>query len=133
VRVGFGLLLARRALLETEANPHEGLDYLVALSAAVVLPGSPAVTLRLRYVPDRRLLTTESFNRYLGALAAEQAPTLEGLAATFLDDANNELVPRWVQVSASLAQDARPTHAVLLEDRQPHWDNPALLARQGEI
>ncbi len=120
-------LLTRRALLETDANPHPGLDYLVALSGMLV--GSGSASLRLRYVPDRRVLRSESFRRYLDALGGEPFGSIETLAATFLDDANNELVPRWVQVLASAEGQGAPAHAVLLEDRQPGWDNAALLAR----
>jgi len=36
-------------------------------------------------------------------------------------------VPRWVQIVA--ARTGGTDHQVIIEDRQPKWDNPALLAR----
>ncbi|MCH8835488.1 MAG: hypothetical protein IH925_06035, partial [Proteobacteria bacterium] len=49
-----------------------------------------------------------------------------------LDDINNEVVARWVQVALSVPNGALPgvgNHGVMLEDRQPKWDNAALLSR----
>ena len=49
-----------------------------------------------------------------------------------LDDVNNEVVPRWVQVTVTAPGDRAAGvdgHGVMLEDRQPRWDNPALLSR----
>ena len=51
---------------------------------------------------------------------------------TMLDDVNNELIPRWAQVELTAGPgDAGDCHGVIIEDRQPGWDNPALLARHG--
>jgi 7-cyano-7-deazaguanine reductase len=44
-----------------------------------------------------------------------------------LDDLNNELVPRWVELTVE--RDAPLPHRVVIEDRQPNWDNPQLMAR----
>ena len=66
------------------------------------------------------------------ALGGLDWKTLEAVAVAVLDDVNNEVVPRWVQVAVSYENaDAgeRERHAVLIEDRQPGWDNPSLLAR----
>ena len=41
-----------------------------------------------------------------------------------LDDLNSELVPRWIQVLVLTHEEGE----VLVEDRQPDWDNASLLA-----
>ena len=49
-----------------------------------------------------------------------------------LDDINNEVVARWVQITVSSpdpTDSALEFHGIVLEDRQPKWDNPALLSR----
>ena len=126
-------LQTRRAVLATSANPDERLDYVVALRGHA--PGNPdggASEVRLRYVPDRRILDPASFGAYLATVGGEPGESVEGFAAMVLNDINNELVPRWVQVTVSAPSDGVDGvdgHGVMLEDRQPRWDNPALLSR----
>jgi len=128
----------RRGLLETAANPGTGPDYLSLLEGHA--PGARA-RVTIRYVPDKRILTPAAYRRYLAALEApgdmSRAPevpeTPEALALMILEDMNNEVVPRWVQVvvAQESGEDAEggARHVVLVEDRQPKWDDPALLAR----
>ena len=116
----------RRTLLIVETNPAVMLDYLNFLSGS----GCDAnAHITLRYVPDKLTLTPASFSDYLAALADFSTEPLERLAIAILEDINNELVPRWVQITAVRDNDIEPGHRVLIEDRQPKWDNPALLAR----
>ena len=114
-------------------NPGASLDYVVALGGHMRRDADRAPTrVGVRYVPDRLVLEPAAFGRYLGALGSAGWPSLEGVAATILDDVNNELVPRWVQVTVSAPDDVHAgvdDHDVMLEDRQPKWDNPALLSR----
>ncbi len=110
---------ARRANLECGPNPQARLDYVVELEGAV---GGASV--RVRYVPDREVVSADAFARYLAVVEGLAWETLEAMAAAVLDDVNNEAVPRWVQVTAR-----RDGHAVMQEDRQPQWDNKALLSR----
>ena len=112
--------LARRARLAVRPNPDPGHDYLVEFAAP--LAGARLV---LRLVPDRLLATPEGLAAWLAALPAEPAP--EALALAVLDDLNDVLVPRWVSVS--LTGQGALRHRVVIEDRQPGWDNPALIAR----
>ena len=126
-------LMTRRQLLTADGNPGTRLDYVVALEGGIPgdAQGGPR-TVGLRYVPDKLVLQPAAFGRYLEALAAETWPSLEDLAVTILDDMNNEVVPRWVQVTVSLPDTRQPgveSHGVILEDRRPKWDNPALLSR----
>lgn len=119
----------RREILETRPNPQTGLDYLVAIDAAA----SPAREIRLRYVPDKLLLRPDAFETYLSTLTSTDELPAEELALAIVEDINNEVVPRWVQVQIKdSANDPAPkagAYRVLIEDRQPNWDNPQIVAR----
>jgi 7-cyano-7-deazaguanine reductase len=98
------------------------------------IEGSDALQFRLRYVPDKLIFDAESFTPYLESLTSPDAwISLEASAAHILDDVNNEIVPRWIQVTLTRTPDAdlSSSHSVMLEDRQPKWDNSALLGRVG--
>ena len=123
---------ARRALLATAASPGGSrLDYMVSLGGelAGAADGAPlAVT--LRYVPDRLTLDPASFARYLAAVGDAGLGSVEAVGVAVLEDVNNEVVPRWIQVAVAAGGNAGAGPVgVLLEDRQPKWDNPALLSR----
>jgi len=69
-------------------------------------------------------------------LAEEVWHNPEDLAVTVLTDINNEVITRWIQVQVNvpeLQHHAVDTHGVVIEDRQPGWDNPALMARLVQI
>jgi hypothetical protein len=116
----------RRAQLRTESSPDRHIDLLILLQATCC---EGRVQIMLQYVPDRRILLRDALEPYLAALSGPVSDNLEILALTILDDINNELVPRWAQVVASEADSQDSDHRVLVEDRQPKWDNRALLAR----
>ena len=113
----------RRRRLSTIASPAPWHDTLVRWSGTL----ADGRALTIEYVPDQLVLAPPAFAAYLDALEAASQPTLEGLVATTLDDLNNQLVPRWVRVSASQTQGQTHHHATA-NDRQPGWHNPALLA-----
>jgi hypothetical protein len=127
----------RRALLTTTPNPDETLDYITGLQGALQVfdHGKPA-HLAIRYVPDRLIVNPDSFGRYLAALSGQEWQTLEQLATTVLSDLSNQLVARWFRVSATAPEGAYPglgAHDVLVEERQPGWDNPSLLSRMETV
>jgi hypothetical protein len=125
--------LERRRLLATEPNPDSKIDYLVVLEGR--LEGSSLerpVTVAVRYVPDRQIVSAGGFGRYLAAVAAAPWPSLEEIGVAVLADVSDQLIPRWVQVSVAAPASSAPgitRHEALLEDRQPAWNNAALLAR----
>ena len=123
----------RRSLLATERNPDVKLDYVISITGHMSTRADiESSTVYLRYVPDRDILDPASFGRYLDALGTIEWSTLEEAAAAVLNDVNNELIARWVQVSISAPDQVHPgidRHEVLLEDRQPKWDNAGLLSR----
>ena len=131
--------LDRRRLLATRPNPDANLDYLATLEGEIAsLKGCPGATasIGLVYVPDKEILAPASFSRYLDALAEETWDSLEGVAVTVLGDINNEVVVRWVRVTVSAQPVLLPglnAHTVMAEDRQPNWDNPALLSRLKQV
>lgn len=117
----------RRALLRISPNPEPSLDYLVTLSA----PLSSGETVEIRYVPDRDILIPEALPAYLASAALMGAP--ESIAALVLGDILNEALPRWVRVTLVPPPRHGVTHSVVMEDRRPGWDNPALLARMAPL
>lgn len=118
-----------RALLVTSTNPNARTDYMVMLEGRLNWGNGAVVA--LRYVPDRLILERAAFAAYLTVLGGVAWDNLEHCAATLLEDVNNELVPRWVQVAVTspAASATGVSHAILLEDRQPRWDNSSLLQR----
>lgn len=123
--------LQRRRRLKTMPGPESRVDYLVTLSGNFDARGLAGdVEAVLRYAPDRLVLRPEGFHDYLQVMGGHPWAGLEDLAVAMLADLNSELVPRWVRVSlASRPRGAGENQRVVIEDRQPEWDNPALTAR----
>lgn len=119
-------ITTRRSRLAIDANPSAVLDYLNLLEGNAQRADAH---ITLRYVPDKQILSPVAFNEYLAALDNFATESLECLAVAILEDINNEVVPRWVQIVARRTAATDDTQTVLIEDRQPKWDNPALLAR----
>lgn len=124
--------IRRREKLSVRPSPGTRLDFVVTLEGDIPADAGAALSVVLRYVPDRDVLDPAAFTAYLKDLGAAEWETLEAVGVAVLDDVNNEVVPRWVQVAVYRADTGgvgRERHAVLLEDRQPRWDNPSLLSR----
>ena len=124
-------LRPRRQPLETFANPDSRLDYATTLAGQLTFAGiTDCVSVELSYVPDKLILIPESFADYLNFIGAMDWESLEQLATTVMSDVNNEVVGRWVRIRLSRNDDGLTglaRHCVLLEDRQPNWENAALL------
>jgi len=110
--------------LRWRTNPRTGLDFVVVLDGPAPLAGC---RVRLRYVPDKLILDRGAFVEYLATLAPPADAAPETLALALLDEINNEIVPRWVQIALSAVTDDAPVETVILADRQPNWDNPEIL------
>jgi hypothetical protein len=129
-------LLERRGFLVTTVNPDKNLDYIVTLEGHLPHYHGQSPHITLRYVPDRMVLDSKSFGQYLEALAQVGWNLPEDLAVTVITDINNQVVSRWMQVTLKapeLLHHAVETHSVVIEDRQPGWDNPGLLGRLSRI
>lgn len=126
-------MIDRREFLTPHPSPGSQLDYVVHLTGN--LPGSAQsapVAVTVRYVPDKSILEPRSLHNYLKNLKNLDLDSLEAVGVAILDDVNNEVVPRWVQVAISSerrGENPKEEHGVLLEDRQPKWDNPSLLGQ----
>ena len=125
----------RRQLVRTAPNPDPGSDYLVRFEIETT-PSFALGPLRFvtRYVPDKLLLEPSCLGDYFHALTQPEWPTLEAMALAMRDDLGNEVIPRWIEIVVSPARASLETarHSVLVEERQPQWDNPNLLARLGD-
>jgi len=123
----------RREALATRPHRFRQRDYVVSLEAMLPLPIAPVpVRIRLSYVPDRMVLDRDCFEAYLARLAAEPWNGLEEAMTALLGDIANEVVPFWAHLSATTRlkiDGADDSHTITMEERQPNWDNPDLLAR----
>lgn len=116
----------RRALFDTLPNPNRALDYIITLKATN-LDGS--INIQVRYVPDRLILAAHSFSSYISLLLDGATQPIEQSATTLIEDIHDELVTRWINVSLEQDKKDSTQHSVVMEERQPQWDNPQLLQR----
>jgi len=115
----------RRQLLAPQPSHETDHEIVVRLERTVTFANDQdAAQVRIMYVPDRLVLPGESLQNYFDAVAKADLGSLENLAIEMLDDFNNEIVPRWVQIDIFLKGSQITT-----TDRQPGWDNPDLLSR----
>lgn len=122
------LLDRRRGALLTAANPRTSLDYGVRLLHMLdVAPHAKPVSVGIAYVPDRLVLEHDCFAPYAAVLLQQPWPSLEALAGVILDDINDALVPRWVEVRLGQEDRGGTALSIVMTDRQPGWtgDPPA--------
>ncbi len=114
----------RRQLLATEPSPESEYEILVRLEQAVSIEGDQEVSqVRIMYIPDHLVLRRESLRTYLDIVSNLDQGSLESLAVKLLDDFNNEIVPRWVQIDIIYNGTQ-----ITATDRQPSWENSNLLS-----
>lgn len=123
-----------RSAIATIANSGSRRDYVITFRRR--LAGARPTTVTLRYVPDKWLIVAAALAAHLDAIAAAAGTAAEPLALALLDDVNDEVVPRWIEVTVDVMGEgdgAAPLgHRVTIEDRQPGWTDPsALLTRLG--
>ena len=111
-----------RTFLQTTPNPNPKLDYVTELRKQI----SSTLWVTLTYVPDKLLLRPKAFIAYLEAALPILAEPYESFAHVFLEDLNNEVVPRWLRIE--IASEMVPTRRIVLIDSQPKWNNAPLLA-----
>ncbi len=128
-------ILDRRELLRCLPNPATGLDYMSKFAGQIKnLPSVEFFTVEIRYVPDRLVLDPACLGVYLSELSGREWSPLETLTTTLLDDLQNQVIPRWVQVRliANRTTDGIPIcQTIIAEDAQPGWKNDVLLGRMG--
>ena len=111
-----------RTFLKTTPNPNPKLDYLTELRKQI----SSTLSVTLTYIPDKLLLRPEAFIGYLEVALPTLAEPYESFAHVFLEDVNNEVVPRWLRVV--VISEKIPTRRIVLIDSQPKWNNASILA-----
>lgn len=116
------------SLLRSRTNPRNSLDFIVTHSGAL---GPSGLHVSLRYVPDKLLVDDQSLAAFFASLARPEPIAPETVALAILDELNNEIVPRWVQIAVTGGNDAggQPSQTVSVEDRQPNWENLGILGR----
>jgi|GEM_PF-171066 len=126
-------LIRRRDRLVGARNPGRRHDYVVTLTGRLAVARQP-LRVVLRYVPDRMVLPPSAFAAYIEELGAGDWTSIEALAVAMVEDLDSELIPRWLRVSLIAEGNGEDRagaagYRVDVEDRQPNWDNPSLLAR----
>jgi len=115
-----------RYRLRSFTNPNPKIDYISRLNGDAL---NGDLTVSLSYVPDKLVLLTAAFHEYLADIQITETAALEPVALQVLDDINNEVVPRWVEVKVWARSESKKTTNVIVIDQQPKWKNPSLLAR----
>lgn len=113
--------IARQEAIRIAAMPSSRPE--VLLRNEETLPFRQVVS--IRYVPDRYFLPKGALQDYLQMIPDQAWSEVHEAAFVIMDDLNNQLVPKWIQVMVKTDSDA-----ALIEDRQPQWQNAALLSRQ---
>ena len=122
-------LTERRAILTSSPNPDKSLDYISVLSGQFSPQPENAVhDVRLRYVPGNYILHPAAWQQYLTTLGTMSWDSMEKLAVTMVGDTNDHLVPRWIEISLT-SNRAGTDMQVIIDDREPGWNNENILAR----
>jgi len=119
--------------LSARDNPRSSRDYVISIQKRTCVPLSgfdqpQPVKIFLRYVPDRLICDVKHMDAYFVKLAEQPYDGMEELANTIADDFNDELIPRWISVEISVDINDAVLKAHV-EDKQPLWENTALLGR----
>ncbi len=130
------MVQSRRSLVRTRPASVTSHDYLIDLKIKLTPDyGSNPLSLLLRYVPDRDLLRNNAMREYWRFVEATEWAAESELALAILEDLNNELIPRWLQVQIRDDNLSDYVQGVMItvEDRQPGWHNQYLLSRIGQV
>ena len=116
----------RQEAIHFTANPNSSIDYLVQFDCTMVC-ANRSLSLSIRMVPDRWVMEDACLQNYIALLSASVAP-IETLANQILADLLNTLIPRFLHVELCHKQ-GNQSHRVVMEEKQPKWNNAGLLAR----
>ena len=110
-----------RYRLRSFTNPNPKIDYISRLNGDAL---NGDLTVSLSYVPDKLVLLMAAFLEYLADIQIMETTALEPVALQVLDDINNEVVPRWVEVKIWARSEPKKSTNVIVVDKQPKWTNP---------
>jgi len=126
-------LSANKDILSSSSNPYRNKTYTVSVTQEVRL-NQQAYLFGLRYVPDKLLLNHEGLATYLKQKFAGEATKAEILAHDILEDITNHIIPKWIEINLVNEENTHGQNIwVTIEDRQPDWQNDALLKRLPAI
>ena len=85
----------------------------------------------LHFIPDCFTLSHQQLKKHiLFCIPMLAHCNLNEYMLCLLDDLNDILIPKWLQLSVQMRQENNHlVESFLIEDRQPRWDHPSLLAR----
>ncbi len=95
-------------LINTYSNPDIRKNWIISIE----LDSVPVIL--LRYIPDRLVADHESAKKYLNSQLAIEWPTPEEMLFKVIEDVQNELVPKWLEVQYN-----HQGIVVKIEDKQP--------------
>lgn len=130
-------VFTRRAILQGLDNPGGRNDYVTGLQGRMTpVHYAGSVDVIVRYVPDRMVVTPDSFEAYLETVKGLEWSCLEDMANAMVKDVSNEMLTRWTQVILRAGQPELEhigSHEVSVEDRQPGWRNDDLIFRLAPL
>ena len=95
-------------LIKTYPNPDSRKNWIISIE----LNTEPAIL--LRYIPDRLVADHISVKEYLNSQLSIEWPMPEKMLLKMIEDVQNELVPKWLEVEYNLQG-----IVVKIEDKQP--------------
>lgn len=114
-----------KVIFEKDQNPLSHLDYLIELNYNHQYADK---IILIRYVPDKSVLSQKTFEEYCRFLNSKDN-TPEILTRQILNDFNDQIFPRFIQITVG----TKKGEQIILEDRQPGWENLNFLRRLRKI
>ncbi len=122
-------MTAARDILSSSPNPHRHKNYVVAITQEITI-NQQAYLFGLRYIPDKILLNHQGLAGYLEQILTNAPAEPEILAHNILEDVSNEIIPKWIEINLLQEENKSGQNIlIIIEDRQPHWENDRLLNR----
>ncbi|MFC7048658.1 hypothetical protein [Emcibacter nanhaiensis] len=118
-----------KEILKATPNPDKQREYVIELHKTLDFE-SESFGITLKYVADKLILAHSSFDDYLDQCQVQEWNTPEGLASNILEDCMDILVPKWIRVQIfCMDEDSGLQANIYIEDRQPNWNDDALVSR----
>lgn len=131
----------RQKIFDRRKNPAPEHDYVTRLTGffknieSYELEDVESVECRLRYIPDKAIIVAESFRNYLDLLDEMPFNTLEQAVGVILEDIEEAIDPRWIQLhlSQQVVMGGLQEHEIMVEETKEDWQNDQLLSRLKPI
>ena len=116
-------------MLSGTANSYRNKIHVISLVQEIIV-NDQVFLFGVRYVPDKILLAQEGVCDYLTQTLGMEARGIEQLTHDILEDVMDHIIPKWIEVTLKQKQNkAGQEVVVIMEDRQPGWENEPLLKR----